>query len=792
MCAGVTGPHVPWTGHEGPRPSSTRSTVDARDRLLHQTYALTGDLPGVAQRGAGRVRRRLAPLAQGVAARGPRGLGPAAGLAARAAPAHRPASGTATRARPRGPRDPRRPRQAQPRPAQGAAAHPAHPAARMDDWPARSGCRCAEAERELQTATAQFAVQRDVRLGDDPHRARAARGAVADTRWPRATIIRRAGTARRRTAHRSWAPPPSSASCWSAVPRSTDAQGVRPAPDHGEGRSPHRARCRRRRPQAPARALRRPAAAAPASSAASHPIVAGRSPSTSDDTAGDGLMLPCQSARFADPGASAAWCGPSRPAPVQADHHRRPRRRRCRRSRPPSCPAPAPPPRRAYTTTTGWFAGCPDARVQLLASPTGGPGRRRGDPARPALLGRRRRPRWSSAWPAPGLVTTTTLDPELRPRRSRPGRRRRRPAGRRRQRPVRRSRARATCAGSPTWSGSTRCRPARSPGCSAGRPAPGHPASTDPWVGTEPRKAVANAAATHCDETDFAQPPITNALTRTFLFPEADLPTSSGSPRPSAAAAPAGPRVRGRRPQSARDVRGQEARHRGRSRLADESDGPDQDLTVWRRHGRDLRQMTVTYLMGIVRTARPSPRSASSPTGPASRWRPGDFLRARPSGPASDRLAELPRARHRGRQARRLAAKADPSPIVEQSDATIGRSQTGRPVASHRRPASTSRISWAVSDGVLPTLTPTASRASFLACGGAGRAGDDGAGVAHGLALGGGEAGDVADDRLGDVVLDVGRRPLLGVAADLADHHDRLGLGVVLERLRARRCGWCR
>ena len=63
--------------------------------------------------------------------------------------------------------------------------------------------------------------------------------------------------------------------------------------------------------------------------------------------------------------------------------------------------------------------------------------------------------------------------------------------------------------------------------------------------------------------------------------------------------------------------------------------------------------------------------------------------------------------------------------------------------------------------------------------------GDDGAGVAHGLALGSGEPRDVADDRLGDVVLDVRRGPLLGVAADLADHHDRVGLGVVLERLEA-------
>src|SRR5690625_7614432 len=37
----------------------------------------------------------------------------------------------------------------------------------------------------------------------------------------------------------------------------------------------------------------------------------------------------------------------------------------------------------------------------------------------------------------------------------------------------------------------------------------------------------------------------------------------------------------------------------------------------------------------------------------------------------------------------------------------------------------------------------------LLRLGGAGGAGDDGSGVAHGLALGGGETGDVADNRLG-------------------------------------------
>ena len=53
--------------------------------------------------------------------------------------------------------------------------------------------------------------------------------------------------------------------------------------------------------------------------------------------------------------------------------------------------------------------------------------------------------------------------------------------------------------------------------------------------------------------------------------------------------------------------------------------------------------------------------------------------------------------------------------------------------------------------------------------------------MAHGLAGRRGEARDVGDHRLGHVGDDVLRRLLLGVTADLAAHHDQLGLRVVLE-----------
>jgi hypothetical protein len=68
-----------------------------------------------------------------------------------------------------------------------------------------------------------------------------------------------------------------------------------------------------------------------------------------------------------------------------------------------------------------------------------------------------------------------------------------------------------------------------------------------------------------------------------------------------------------------------------------------------------------------------------------------------------------------------------------------------------------------------------AARAAFL---------DDGAGVAHLLALGRLEAGDVADDRrVRDVVADPLAGELLLGPADLADERDRVGVGIRRERL---------
>ena len=155
---GCGAPGLPYRGrgHEG-SDEFDAFYKDARDRLLLQTYALTGDLPGRPARGPGRVRRGLAPLAQGLAARGPGGWVAAAGLDPRPAPPQRPALAPGEgRWTPSVTRHPRRARQAAGHPAQGAAAHPPHPVS-MDEHGPRG--RAPPGRRRARAAVARPRVR---------------------------------------------------------------------------------------------------------------------------------------------------------------------------------------------------------------------------------------------------------------------------------------------------------------------------------------------------------------------------------------------------------------------------------------------------------------------------------------------------------------------------------------------------------------------------------------------------------------------------------------------------------
>ena len=139
---------------------------------------------GVSQRSARRVRRGLAPLAQGLAPGGPRGVGAAARLAARPAPPLRPHLPPRPQARPRDPRHARRARQAAAGPAQGPAPDPAD---RRLDGRHGSGGGPPAARGRAAPADGDVAVRDEPRGLDDRHPPAVRAPARARVRRPLAT-----------------------------------------------------------------------------------------------------------------------------------------------------------------------------------------------------------------------------------------------------------------------------------------------------------------------------------------------------------------------------------------------------------------------------------------------------------------------------------------------------------------------------------------------------------------------------------------------------------------------------
>ena len=162
-----------------------------------------------------------------------------------------------------------------------------------------------EAERELQTATAQFALHRDVATTSIRSMFEPLRVHVEETRWPRPSILRRAGAARRRT-HTAVGAAAAVAMLVASGSLVTDTAGVHPSlsRDHGT--------------QTAAQAKDSPAPEPPEQALPTDAMLTAqqigsfvRGPhwtvgSTDTNTAGDGLVLPCQQARYADRKGTAA------------------------------------------------------------------------------------------------------------------------------------------------------------------------------------------------------------------------------------------------------------------------------------------------------------------------------------------------------------------------------------------------------------------------------------------------------------------------------------------------------
>ena len=398
-----------------------------------------------------------------------------------------------------------------------------------------------DAERELQTASAQFSLHRDVPTTEIPALLHGLSAPLAEIRWPRATVIRRAGAARRRTHTVIGAGLATAALLVSgslvATGSGAEATSLREekaspgvtvhAPDAGG---------------AGEEIIAEAALFSPAQMARFGSGLDWAETATTDNLAGDGLLAPCQRERFADPEGVAAlartWEGSA--TRVERQTVGKGDRRRTRKRQVTSVEATAVQmversrderqAARGFETASLWFAGCIDPRTQLLSTRTV---KRVGDDARAFRL---------RSW---GKVPSTISVGVAR-------------TGSLVVTTVVRSQGKAvadkaalaglaaavnglcgtegagTCAGRARADTTAPLAIGTPPGLLSVVDLPPVSAVRGPWVGIKPQRARQNLAATRCDRTTFTGKGITRALTRNFLLPRRSTPTSWASPRRSA------------------------------------------------------------------------------------------------------------------------------------------------------------------------------------------------------------------------------------------------------------------
>lgn len=381
-----------------------------------------------------------------------------------------------------------------------------------------------EAERALQSGTSQFSVAREVpstavrRLLED------LRGPVEGERWPRASIVRRQGTARRRTHTVAGAGVAVAALLVSGTVVASG--GAEPSTLEREPTTPG----------VTTRAVEQVEEAAaldPSTLLADDQLgrygrrLTWTERSTDANLDGDGLVVPCQLERFADPagtGAQVRTFEGSEQVVRQVEVTRQGRTRTQERRVPQvqstvtefvELSAGTDRAAAAYTTALRWYTECQDPRTQLLATHRVA---RVGDDA--VVLSLRSWAQQSGgisvALARTGQALVTTV---VRTRGAAPDARSAASGLAASVNALCGSPGAGTCAGPP--------RTVRVSPYPVGRPA-GMLAAVDlppvtnargPWVGTDPERARTNFASTRCDNTRFDGPGLKHNLTRTFLFP---------------------------------------------------------------------------------------------------------------------------------------------------------------------------------------------------------------------------------------------------------------------------------
>ncbi|WP_370247928.1 sigma factor-like helix-turn-helix DNA-binding protein [Nocardioides sp.] len=468
------------------------------------------------------------------------------------------------------------------------------------------GVPVARAEIELQAGTDRLSLLLDTPAADLRRTfdllASSCEEAVT---WPRGPLVRRSGTARQRLYAVTGALVVVGAFLGSGVVVA-DEQAPLSALDRDHAEN-HRDTPDLRPPE---ETLPTTVALSAADVVAAYPDRRWNVARTDDNTEGSGRVFPCQRARFADPAGAATLVRTLRAAPGEAattggDRDRREARRAARRMTVAHVVEVSRTPRaaeRAFDRLTTWFADCGDPRVQLLATRT------------PAAVGEeslqwvlRSYERPVSTYVAgiarSGLTTTVTLV-----------------ATEGQSRPDRDAAARllATAVDSactvPDGGACADDEPrltdrdpvpiGRTPALISEVDLPPVRGVPDPWVGTPPAGVVTNPAASACDNTRFtgkvAGEPVRRATSRTFVIPQADLPQEFGLSEtvgalPARAAAAFVDRIRDRLASCAdRELNTEVAKVAGLDR------GP-RSLDAWRLDIALTDTRSITFYMAVLR-----------------------------------------------------------------------------------------------------------------------------------------------------------------------------------------------
>lgn len=440
-----------------------------------------------------------------------------------------------------------------------------------------------EAERQTATASARFSAHRDVEAAAFPRLFEVLSAQVEDSPWPRASILRRSGAARRRTHTLVGAVAGLAAVVGTGV--IVDGSGAPRALPQSDGDTGRTVNAEPEPAQFDADAL--------VGDDALGLFVDGqawRATSTSDNTEGDGLATPCQERRYADPRARAALVRSFTSSPLKGQ----PRLSAVQTAELSESVRAA---RRTWQQTLTWYAGCTAPQVQLRETT------RVDDVGDEAMLVQLRdwsRDRTYLAGVArTGRITTTTfhrtdgnavpdVDSAVRLLALAVNGMCPTPQG-------------GGCATTPRTHQVPPVAVGEVPGLLAGVDLPMVPGVRRPWVGSEPLEARDNVAATTCDRTDFAAGPLRNNVTRTFLIPETRLPATFGVTE-TAASLPSTGAARGFVDTLRRKMGTCPDRDLGAdvTPLASAA-GRNGEHAVWRVTVEINDQQAVTYLMGVVR-----------------------------------------------------------------------------------------------------------------------------------------------------------------------------------------------